>query len=269
MIDILPNSTTEDVEFISERFSENKFVNLDIIDIVDEVVKETPNHRNSYLPTNDRFIQDLSPLAIRTDFQRSEFDKIYHICNGSHSHIHKSEYENNIVILKVLAMTSADNEVARREFDREIKFLSRMNHTNLVKIYGSGTVIHDDEKCQPRSFIVLEALPGDTLSYHLSLKKSPTTHVFTCLRYLRIGKEFASALNYIHHQVHPDYCFIHRDLKPDNVGFTLNGTLKLMDFGLCTVVPRSGVINEVYDLTGFILHFSNVHLELFFYDSNT
>ena len=40
------------------------------------------------------------------------------------------------------------------------------------------------------------------------------------------------------------------DLKPDNVGFTNSGTLKLFDFGLCTCVRRRKHLNEAYELTG-------------------
>jgi serine/threonine protein kinase len=40
------------------------------------------------------------------------------------------------------------------------------------------------------------------------------------------------------------------DLKPDNVGFTSNGVLKLFDFGLCTCVRRRRHLNEAYELTG-------------------
>jgi serine/threonine-protein kinase TNNI3K len=98
--------------------------------------------------------------------------------------------------------------------------------------------------------MVLEAMSGDTLSYHIAHKRSPTTHVFSELRYLRIGKEFAAALAYIHHNIHPGFCIIHRDLKPDNIGFTTDGVLKLMDFGLSVCVPRSGALDEKYDLTG-------------------
>ena len=41
------------------------------------------------------------------------------------------------------------------------------------------------------------------------------------------------------------------DLKPDNVGFTMDMQLKLFDLGLMTLVKKRSCVNEVYEMTGF------------------
>ena len=46
------------------------------------------------------------------------------------------------------------------------------------------------------------------------------------------------------------YFVLHADLKPDNVGFTADGTLKLFDFGLCTLVQSRSTSTQVYEMTG-------------------
>lgn len=44
---------------------------------------------------------------------------------------------------------------------------------------------------------------------------------------------------------------MHRDLKPDNIGFTTDGMVKLMDFGLGKVINRTLRSRSVkYNMTG-------------------
>ena len=47
------------------------------------------------------------------------------------------------------------------------------------------------------------------------------TYTYATYRYIRMAREFADALQYIHTQFHPDCIIIHRDLKPDNIGMVL------------------------------------------------
>lgn len=48
-----------------------------------------------------------------------------------------------------------------------------------------------------------------------------------------------------------DNFILFTDLKPDNVGFTKDGYLKLFDFGLVTCVKARTKAEETYDMTGY------------------
>jgi len=41
------------------------------------------------------------------------------------------------------------------------------------------------------------------------------------------------------------------DIKPDNIGFSADGTIKLMDFGLATCVRQRQQSDEAYEMTGY------------------
>lgn len=149
-----------------------------------------------------------------SNLESSDFSKVKHLTDGSNSHIYKGYLGQNQVILKVLKDKDSISQSALHEFNQEMSILSRIAHKNIVLLYGSGSLPSDSNPHLNRPLIVLEPLYGGTLSYHLKLKRSFHTVPFTELRYLRIAKELADALLYLHEQVHADCVIIHRDVNP-------------------------------------------------------
>ena len=128
-----------------------------------------------------------------------------------------------------------------------------MNHPNIVSLIGAGWT---SKKVR---FIVLERLDGGTLTQQLGYdtrirdrrrrfwrkKQLPYLDVLRCARSL------ACALNYCHSQAVPGSIVLHRDLKPDNIGFTLDGQVKLIDFGLARIMENaSSKSNDKYEMSG-------------------
>lgn len=227
--------------------------------------RDIPNVANvsnlKYTSCVDEFVRQVPKLEldITTSLTNDDFSTTKHFCNGSHSRIFKAEMKvgsnpnlksnssssissivsnTKRVVLKILSESSVENQVAQKDFQIEIDILTRLQHPHLVNIVGYGSVKSKMGEYFIRPLIALECLQGDTLSYHLGLRRSFHVQPFTKLRYFRIAKEFADVLDYIHTRVHPDFILMHRDLKPDNIGFASDGALKLFDFGLCTCVHR-------------------------------
>lgn len=68
---------------------------------------------------------------------------------------------------------------------------------------------------------------------------------------LRCARSLACALQYCHEQAIPGSMVLHRDLKPDNIGFTLDGKVKLIDFGLARMLENANpTSDDKYDMSG-------------------
>ena len=100
-------------------------------------------------------------------------------------------------------------------FEREAKIVNRLSHPNIVKVYESGVY-------EGRPYIILEYLNGQTLGEKLKLG-SKLTYIEIC----EIMLQMCDVLSYLHlHSI------VHRDIKPDNIYYFYDGSVKLADFGI-------------------------------------
>lgn len=193
---------------------------------------------------------DIKPRDIIPDnLTLANFSNLKHIADGSNSNVYVANMYGEKVIIKIISEQAKMNKVAVHEFDVEHGILCRLSHPNIIRILGAGR--------EPRRFIVMEYLDGDSLSVILSanskqglsrkLFHSPT---FPFPVLLNLMRDIADSLNYLHKYVHPGAMIIHRDLKPDNIGFTADGKVKLFDFGLCTCVKARVLSTETYLMSG-------------------
>jgi serine/threonine-protein kinase len=118
------------------------------------------------------------------------------------------------VAVKTLpAAFSRDPERLAR-FEREARMLASLNHPSIAAIYGL-------EESDGGRFIVMELVPGETLSEKVSHGPLPLDEA------LKIARQIADALEAAHERG-----IIHRDLKPANIKVTPEGRVKVLDFGL-------------------------------------
>lgn len=130
---------------------------------------------------------------------------------------------------------------------------SRLNHPNIVSLIGAGTT------SKGVRFVILERLDGGTLTQMLGYdtrirdrrrrfwKRKPLSY----LDVLRCARSIAAAMSHCHADAIPGCMVLHRDLKPDNIGFALDGSVKVLDFGLARIVENASVkSNDVYQMSG-------------------
>jgi eukaryotic-like serine/threonine-protein kinase len=129
------------------------------------------------------------------------------------------------VVVKLLA-PDAD----RPRFEREAQAVAALAHPNIVQLFDYG-----EEAGRP--YIVFEYLPGGSLEERLdSARRFPDEET------ARIGAEVAAGLAHAHARG-----VVHRDMKPGNVLFDLEGRAKIADFGIARIsgantITKAGMV---------------------------
>jgi len=134
--------------------------------------------------------------------------------------------------IKFLTGTLFSDGDALARFDDEARVCSRLNHRNVVQIYG-----FDLEANPP--YIVFELVEGRSLKQLIDRHVSLPMH-----QALLLASQVCDGLAHAHAEG-----AIHRDLKPENVLITDKGLVKLADFGLA----KLGGVTSVKTKTGIVL----------------
>uniref|UniRef100_A0A8C4AQZ4 Mitogen-activated protein kinase kinase kinase 7 n=1 Tax=Denticeps clupeoides TaxID=299321 RepID=A0A8C4AQZ4_9TELE len=120
---------------------------------------------------------------------------------------------------KDVAIKTIESESERKAFLVELRQLSRVNHPNIVKLYGS---------CSNPVCLVMEYAEGGSL-YNVLHGAEPLPH-YTASHAMSWCLQCSQGVSYLHGM--KPKALIHRDLKPPNLLLVAHGTvLKICDFG--------------------------------------
>jgi serine/threonine protein kinase len=125
------------------------------------------------------------------------------------------------VAIKILPEEFSRDADRVSRFQREAEVLASLNHPNIA-------AIHDLEETNGTRYLVLELVEGETLADRIACRPIPADEA------LDIAKQIAEALEAAHERG-----IIHRDLKPANVKLTLEGKVKVLDFGLAKAMEAA------------------------------
>jgi serine/threonine-protein kinase len=118
----------------------------------------------------------------------------------------------------------------KERFFKEAQAAGKITHPNIVTIFDVG---EEDGL----SYIAMEYVEGESLSRYTS-----KDHLLPAEEVLTLITEVAEALDFAHRRG-----IVHRDIKPANIMRTLEGQVKVMDFGIAKLP------NSTLTQTGFIL----------------
>lgn len=127
------------------------------------------------------------------------------------------EYRKRVAV-KVIKRGMDTDEIVSR-FRRERQTLANLDHPNIARLLDGGTT--DDGL----PYFVMEYVEGRPLDAYCTAEGLSTRDR------LRLFRTVCGAVQFAHRNL-----VVHRDLKPDNILVTADGTPKLLDFGIAKLL---------------------------------
>ena len=159
-------------------------------------------------------------MALEASTRLGSFEIVESIGSGSMGEVYRAKdlKLGRQVALKALLPEFASDDDRLRRFEQEARAASALNHPNIVHIYDIG----EDKGTH---YIVMELVEGTNLRQ--LLRRAP----FANEKLLELAQQMAAGLAKAH-----DAGIVHRDVKPENMMVTLDGFLKILDFGLAKLL---------------------------------
>jgi len=125
---------------------------------------------------------------------------------------------NRKVALKFLPLHLCQDADCRARFKREAQAAAKLNHPNIV-------TIHEVSEFNGRPFIAMEHVEGQTLRDFGKDKELPLNRI------IELATQVCEGLARAH-----SAGIVHRDIKPSNILIDQDGRVKIVDFGLASVM---------------------------------
>jgi len=126
--------------------------------------------------------------------------------------------------LKIIPEALSNDKEAMLSLKKEAAIMVKLNHPNIVRVYD----FHHNAEIK---YIDMEYVDGVSLA---DLKLEKENKKFPEEEVKKYALQIAEGLAYAHNQR-----VIHKDIKPQNIMLTQDGTIKLMDFGIAETVHSS------------------------------
>lgn len=165
----------------------------------------------------------------------------YHVENqigeGGMSIVYKAKdiVTGKDVAIKILKEDTLKNPTNIERFNREARATASLSHPNIVRVITVGTQ-------NGRPYMITDFIKGKTLRDVLDQRGRLSSQ-----EALDAMNQLCSAVLYAHQNN-----VIHRDIKPQNVFLTPDGTIKLGDFGIATFMNASNHVTRTQAVVGSV-----------------
>jgi eukaryotic-like serine/threonine-protein kinase len=145
------------------------------------------------------------------------YDILQKIADGGMGSVYRGRDQQNggTVAIKIVPPHMANNDVLLKRFRQEFDTASKLDHPNIVRALDFGM-----EGGSP--YLVMEFVEGETLGQRIDRQgRIPEKDAIKIIAHISQGLHKAHSIG-----------LVHRDVKPDNIIITPEGTAKLADLGL-------------------------------------
>jgi serine/threonine protein kinase len=242
-------------------------------DVAERLVLRT-EMRVAQVLAQSEFVQKNCKLYDLPRFERDDMEIGEMIAYGGFSNVHEIvsfkiatplTQPNKRYVLKHLNPKLAFNPkklvVGAKDLVMEAHFLSSLQHENIIQLRGwsSAGIAGFSETGRADGFFLVFDRLEETLSRRITtwrerskenkkgtmMKSRATLRVQLFAERVQCAIDIASAVEYLHSKR-----VIYRDLKPANIGFDGDGTVKIFDFGLAVELPEGSEPNATFNLAG-------------------
>lgn len=233
--------TVQSVREFLQLLSESQLLSAKTLRQISEQVRTAPAN----LPL-ERLIQSLLKTGLLTRFQVQRLlcghsdgffvgkFKLHDVLGqGGMGTVYLAEQTTKprLVALKVIKNLASSPPESRIRFEREARAAARLSHPNIVQAY-------ECDEIDGVPYIAMEYVEGiNAVEQVERFGKLPWRQAADYMRQVALGLEHAR-LNHL----------VHRDIKPANLLIAIDGTVKVLDLGLCLMTNDADDMRRTRDL---------------------